>query len=106
MSAAPPSSTSDNDGRQDELASYIYANLTPFPCCWCPKGSTLQSSIIELSAAFLLRSLVLRRQQGERATVTRAHDAEVPNVERGDLVDVQTLSQGDNARVSAAEGEV
>ena len=30
----------------------------------------------------------------------------MPDVEGGDLVDVQALSQGNDARISAAEGEI
>lgn len=40
QSAATPSSTSNDDGRQRELTSYLNAALTPFPCCWCPPGGT------------------------------------------------------------------
>ena len=39
-STTPQGGASHDDGRQDELAGQTYADLTPFPCCWCPPADT------------------------------------------------------------------
>jgi len=42
-SSATPRGTSYNDGRKYKLTYDIHADLTPFPCCWCPpRGSNLR----------------------------------------------------------------
>jgi hypothetical protein len=60
-----------------------------------------------MSAALLLSGTgFLLRQQRERLDVSRADDREMPQVQRGDFVDVEAFSESDHGRVARAEGEV
>jgi hypothetical protein len=60
-SAAPPGGTSHDDGRQDELTSHVHADLTPFPCCWCPPRGHLN---VQLSSKKLRRRTPGRQERG------------------------------------------
>src|SRR3954447_10649710 len=68
-STASTGGASHNHGRQNQLASDIDADLTPFPCCWCPSGGT---HIIAGQKAMAVRPDPFKIAISKTASVPRA----------------------------------